>query len=215
MNKLLNIPIKMFYALKYSYDQYSKYKNNLNTNKNILHLGKKSSLHNNVVITHPSRVYIGENSIIQSNTIISSIGGVHIGNYVGIGYDTILISFNHNYLESKTIPYDNGVILKPIIIRDYAWIAWRAVILPGVEIGEGAIIGVGSVVTKNVPSLAIVSGNPACVIGYRSKEKFENCKIEGLINSHRILEEYGHFDEKIPFFIKKRYEKELRELKML
>ncbi len=46
----------------------------------------------------------------------------------------------------------------------------NCVILPGLVIGEGALIGAGSVVTKDVPELAIVSGNPACIIGYRSKK---------------------------------------------
>ena len=88
-------------------------------------------------------------------------------------------------------------------------------VFAGVEIGEGAIISIGSIVTKSVPARAIVLGNPAEVIGYRSEEHFENCKREGRVNSVRILEEFGSFEEIIPPIIKRRYAMELTELGIL
>jgi carbonic anhydrase/acetyltransferase-like protein (isoleucine patch superfamily) len=121
------------------------------------------------------------------------------------------VSFQHRYSKAKTIPYDDGIYLKPIVIRDYAWIGWGSMILPGVEIGEGAILGMGSVVTKSVPPLAIVRGNPAQVIGYRSSEHFAQCKAEGRVTPHRILEVHAKFEEIIPLMTKRRYEHELRE----
>lgn len=54
-----------------------------------------------------------------------------------------------------------------IIIEDDVWIGCNSVILPGVKIGTGAIIGAGSVVTKNIPANAIVCGNPAKILKYR------------------------------------------------
>ena len=53
-----------------------------------------------------------------------------------------------------------------MIIKDYAWISYNACILKGVTIGEGAIIGAGSVVTKDVPDYAVVVGVPAKVVKY-------------------------------------------------
>ncbi|WP_263358973.1 acyltransferase [Acidicapsa ligni] len=56
------------------------------------------------------------------------------------------------------------VILKPVRICDKSWIGLNAIVLKGVEIGEGAVVAAGSVVTKNVPSWTVVAGNPAKVI---------------------------------------------------
>lgn len=54
----------------------------------------------------------------------------------------------------------------PITIKDYAWISYNVCILKGVTIGEGAIVGAGSVVTKDVPDWTVVAGNPAKIIRY-------------------------------------------------
>ena len=59
-----------------------------------------------------------------------------------------------------------NIISKPIIVKDYAWINFNAVILKGVSIGEGAIVAAGSIVTKDVPDFTMVAGNPAKVIKY-------------------------------------------------
>ena len=61
-------------------------------------------------------------------------------------------------------------LVKPIFIEDYVWIGMRVSIAPGVRIGEGAILGMGSVIFEDVPPLAIVIGNPAKILTYRSKE---------------------------------------------
>ena len=58
------------------------------------------------------------------------------------------------------------LIPKKIVIKDYAWIGSKSVILPGVTIGENAVVGAGSIVTKDVPDNAIVAGNPAKIIKY-------------------------------------------------
>ncbi len=158
---------------------------------------------------------IGKWCTIQANTLLATMGGLYIGDYVGIGYNTTIVTFNHNYRKSKSIPYDDKVFLHPVVIRDYVWIGWDVKIMPGVEIGEGAIISMGSVVTKDIPARAIVSGNPAEVIGYRSEDHFESCKAEGRVNSVRILEEFGKFEEVVPMMIKRRYHKELIELGIL
>ena len=76
------------------------------------------------------------------------------------------------------IPYDSTVVLKNIVIHDYVWLGNRVLIVGPVEIGEGAIVAAGAVVTKNVPALAIVGGNPARVIKYRNKEHFYKLKEE-------------------------------------
>lgn len=62
---------------------------------------------------------------------------------------------------------------KPVLIREYAWVGAGATILPGVSIGRHAIVGAGSVVTKDVPDYAVAVGNPAKVIKMLDKEKFQ------------------------------------------
>ena len=62
-----------------------------------------------------------------------------------------------------------------VIIGDRVWIGYRAIVLPGVTIGEGAVVGAGAVVTRDVSPYTIVAGNPAKVIGERTKELTYEC----------------------------------------
>lgn len=95
------------------------------------------------------------------------IGGLTIGNHVMIAPYVTIITTNHRYVTqfSKEQNYDE---YKPVVIKDDVWIGERAIILPGVTISEGAIIGAGSIVTKDVPDYAVVGGNPAKVLKYRN-----------------------------------------------
>ncbi|SHI15129.1 acyltransferase [Desulfofustis glycolicus] len=206
---------RWYQALAFAYDEYQRHQDRTEKSKFLAYRGENSTIFPRVGITHPSRVRIGKWSTIQSDTLLASMGGIYIGDYVGIGYGTTIISFTHNYRNSKSIPYDDKVFLQPVIIRDFAWIGWNARIMPGIEIGEGSIVSMGAVVTKDVPSRAIVLGNPAQEIGYRSEKHFENCKSGGHYNSVRILEEFGQFKESIPLMVKRKYAAELKELGLL
>lgn len=71
--------------------------------------------------------------------------------------------------------YDRYVITcKPVHIKKNVWIGVNVTILPGVTVGENAVIGAGAVVTHDVPDNAVVVGNPARVIKYLDAEKFKN-----------------------------------------
>ena len=63
------------------------------------------------------------------------------------------------------------MISAPIVIKDYAWISFGAIILKGVTIGEGAIVAAGSVVVNSVPDYCVVAGNPAVVVKELKKEQ--------------------------------------------
>ena len=76
----------------------------------------------------------------------------------------ILFQINHTMLFTDE---------QPVLIREYAWVGAGATILPGVCIGRHAIVGAGSVVTKDVPDYAVAVGNPAKVIKMLDKEKFQ------------------------------------------
>lgn len=216
LKKILQTPRKVYQAIIHAYREHEHNLAVYNPPfKAFAHVGVNTVFQSRVFVSDPKKVYIGGHSTIQASTYIHSMGGVYIGNYVGIGFGSIIMSFVHNYNYCKSIPYDNSILLKPVVIRDFAWLGWKTMINPGVEIGEGAIIGMGAVVTSDVPPLAIAMGNPASVVGYRSKMVFEECKREGRCNTHRILETFGHFEEKLPMMMKRKYEKELKAIGML
>ena len=91
-----------------------------------------------------------------------------IGNNVMCGPEVITYTNSHKF-DSVTIPMcEQGYTTsKKIRIGNDVWIGARVIILPGITIGDGSIIGAGSVVTKNVPNYSIVAGNPAKIIRYR------------------------------------------------
>lgn len=121
---------------------------------------------------------IHSTSHLKSDTYIEISGGVEIGKYFHTGRGLTIFSTNHNYKSTKSIPYDDDDILESVVIGDYVWCGTNVTILPGVHICDGAIIGGGSVVTRDVPECAIVGGNPAKIIKYRNMEIFVKLRDE-------------------------------------
>lgn len=113
-----------------------------------------------------STMEIGDRSGVGINARIN--GKVIIGKDVMMGPECTIYTQNHLF-DRLDIPMNKqGVsVEKPVIIGDDVWIGGRVTILPGVHIGNGAIIGAGAVVTKDVPDYAIVGGNPAKILKYR------------------------------------------------
>lgn len=122
---------------------------------------------------------IHSTSHLKSGTFIECSGGVVIGKYFHVGKGLTIFSTKHNYKSTRFIPYDENDIAASVVIDDYVWIGANVSIVPGVRIGEGAIVGMGSVVTKNIPSGAIAAGNPAIIIGQRDMNEYFRLKIEG------------------------------------
>lgn len=114
-----------------------------------------------------SRCTIGDNSGIGKDSIL--YGPVIIGNDVMMGPNCTIYTQNHAY-DKLSIPMNKQGFSpeKPVIIGNDVWIGGHVIILPGVKIGNGAIIGAGSVVTREVPDFAIVGGNPASIIKFRN-----------------------------------------------
>ncbi len=104
-------------------------------------------------------IELGNNSGIGDKNYFQ--GDVIIGNDVMIGPEVMFIAVNHNF-DRKDVPMNKqGEVREKIVIEDNVWIGARAVILSGVTIHEGAIIGAGAVVTKDVEKNTIVGGVPA------------------------------------------------------
>lgn len=109
---------------------------------------------------------IGDNSGIGVNCELN--GDVHIGNNVMMGPECVFYTRNHEFHDRSKLIIEQGYCdRKPIYINDDVWIGRRAIILPGVHIGKGAIIGAGAVVAKDIPDYAIAVGNPVQIKGYR------------------------------------------------
>lgn len=130
--------------------------------KNIFNfkLGKGVTIFLEVRFDATSGLVIGDNSVINSSCRIDTRGLVTIGSNVSISEGVSILTADHNpktpNLQGRT---------RAVHLYDYVWIGTRAMILPGVTIGKGAVIGAGSIVTKDVPDLTIVAGNPAKPIG--------------------------------------------------
>lgn len=160
-------------------------------------VGEKSHLFANCIVNHASignYTYIGRNSLIQNT---------NIGNYCSIAHEVICglgrhpldlfstspIFYRRNnplYLQivNKDIEFDEYL---PINIGNDVWIGARAIIMDGVNIGNGAVIAAGAVVTKDVPPYAIVGGVPAKIIKYRSEQDFVD----------KQLKEWWNYDPKL------------------
>lgn len=108
-------------------------------------------------IDYGKPVTIGEGCFIQQCCTFFGRGGIEIGNEVFIGPKVNLITINHDPdPDNRSATYG-----RRIVIEDKVWIGINSTILPGVRIGYGAIVGAGSVVTKDVAPMTIVAGNPA------------------------------------------------------
>jgi len=102
----------------------------------------------------------GENVFINSCCRFQDQGGIEIGGGSLIGHNTTIATLNHDFNPLKR----QNLTPSPVKIGKNVWIGSDCTILPGIEIGDGAIIGAGSVVTKSIPENSIAAGNPARVV---------------------------------------------------
>ena len=111
-------------------------------------------------IDYGKPVKIGKKCFIQQCCTFFGRGGITIGDGVFIGPKCNLITINHDpNPNNRSATYG-----RPIVIEDNVWIGINSTVLPGVKIGYGAIVGAQSVVTKDVPPMTVVAGNPARII---------------------------------------------------
>jgi acetyltransferase-like isoleucine patch superfamily enzyme len=128
-----------------------------------LALGEGSSIAMGCFITG-TNLRIGANSVVNRGTYLDGRAALTIGDNVNISHQALLQTLTHDPRRA-----DFAVVGKPVTIHDHAWIGTRAIICPGVTVGEGAVVGAGAVVTRDVPPWTIVAGNPARPIGERPR----------------------------------------------
>ena len=114
---------------------------------------------------------IGKSSVINQRCRIDTRGSVTIGSNVSISQEVIILTGDH-CSESPDFPFRS----RAVVIEDYVWIGTTVMILPGVTIGEGAVVAAGATVHKTVPPYTIVGGVPAKFIKKRPRDL--NYKID-------------------------------------
>ncbi|AFZ44934.1 hypothetical protein PCC7418_2802 [Halothece sp. PCC 7418] len=114
------------------------------------------------ISTQP-KIYIGTGTYINRGTFLDAAESITIGHNCAIGPGCYITDHDHG-IDPNLPPLEQALISQPTQIRDRAWIGANVTILKGVTIGEQAVIGAGSVVTKNIPDGAIAVGVPATVI---------------------------------------------------
>lgn len=121
-----------------------------------------ASIHPSASLEYPWNITIGDFSSVGEKAWIYAIGSISIGEYSNIGKEVYLITGSHD-IQSNTF----SLVTKEITIGNGCWIATRAMILPGISIGDYSVVGAGGIVTKSVSSHLVVGGNPAIVIKKR------------------------------------------------
>lgn len=134
-------------------------------------VGKNSYIHMGGRFYLPINITIGEGTIIGDRCFLDGRAKLTIGNHVDIASQVLIYNSEHEINSESFDPIE-----QPVEIGDYVFIGPRAIILPGVKIGKGAIVAAGAVVTSDVKPFDIVGGVPAKVIGER-KNKNPNYKL--------------------------------------
>lgn len=159
----------------------------------------KTSLHYS-----QANVQIDKNVSIGKNVTLYKTALIQIGGHTMIASNVIIHTSTHDY---DMHPMWLKRIDRPVWIGKHVWIGTGAIILPGVKIGNYAVVGAGSVVTAHVPDGAIVAGNPARIIKYRDVESIEKIKnIPDYPKQSTVTKETYLDDTKICKLINNNYE---------
>jgi maltose O-acetyltransferase len=120
-------------------------------------------MYNSIEFRRPSALVIKDNCSIGKYVLLDARSGLTINKCAVIASHVLIWSLHHDY-------NDPNFCIKgsPVDIGEYSWICSRAIILPGIKIGKGAVVASGAVVTKNVEPYTVVGGIPAKKIGMRN-----------------------------------------------
>jgi len=125
-------------------------------------IGADSEIRPPLYCDYGSHIRIGARVFVNCGLVALDVAAITIGDDVQIGPNVQLLTPTHPLdAELRRAKWEAA---EPIVIEDNAWLGGAAIVLPGVTVGENAVVGAGAVVTKTVPPNVVVAGNPACVI---------------------------------------------------
>ncbi|MBT9779652.1 sugar O-acetyltransferase [Clostridium sp. MCC353] len=139
-------------------------------------VGKNSRVNQPFYVDYGNNIHIGDNCLINMNCSLMDTGRITIGRNTLIGPDVKIYTAMHDKEPAGRFwdLGDGATAIKtyalPVAIGEYVWIGGGAMILPGVTIGNHAVIGAGSVVRDSIPDYAVACGNP-CTVKYYCEEK--------------------------------------------
>jgi maltose O-acetyltransferase len=129
-------------------------------------LGAGTGVQMNCRFLNGRKVHFGERNVINFGCLFDGRKfSIRTGNDVSIGPEAAILNLGHDPQSPKFSDYGGDVI-----IGNRVWIGYRALILPGVKIGDGVVVGAGTVVAKDVAPFTIVAGNPARPVGQRNPD---------------------------------------------
>ncbi len=144
-------------------------------------VGKHSYIAETAIFVEHSNISIGSYCRVGHYCHLEGKGGIELGDGAILAPAVVILSSTHNYAQTEWLPYNEVDLARPVRVGCGVWIGYRALIVPGVSIGDAAVIAAGSVVTKNVGSGEVVGGNPAKRLGVRQDVDW----IQQAISSNR------------------------------
>jgi acetyltransferase-like isoleucine patch superfamily enzyme len=137
-----------------------------------LHLGRWSWIgHGTKIRAHEGEVHIGAKTVLGQECTISSFQHVSIGRECIVADRVMLIDFDHGVVEVERPVREQGIYKRDVRVGNNVWMGYGACVLRGVTIGDNAIVGTSTVVTKDVPDNAVVGGVPARVLRMRPRPR--------------------------------------------
>ena len=131
-----------------------------------MNIGSSSRIHMWARFYEPKNIRVGEGTILGDHVFLDGRAPLTIGNHTSIASEVLIYNSEHDIEDENFSAREEAVS-----IGDYVFIGPRAIILPGVTIGDGAIVAAGAVVTKNVEPHSVVGGVPAKPIGERKRKE--------------------------------------------
>jgi acetyltransferase-like isoleucine patch superfamily enzyme len=129
--------------------------------------GERSVVGRGCRVLGTERLTIGAGVVVARHVTLDARGGLELADEALIGFESVLLTHTHRSDEVGVAIQHQGMYSAPVRIGARAWLGMRVLVLPGVEIGEDAIVASGAVVTRSIPARAVAAGVPAQVLRTR------------------------------------------------
>lgn len=127
-------------------------------------IGRRARINGRAEI-RPGHIEIGDGTIVGHDAILDGRKGIYLGRAVNLSSEVAIWTLQHDPQDPDFLSHGG-----PVVVHDRAWLSFRTTILPGVTIGEGAVVAANATVTKDVEPYTIVAGTPAAPIGKRTRD---------------------------------------------